>query len=225
MKPFGPIPVSQLKARATSMFDALEQGRPVLISRRGRIEAVIEPPTADLSGALSLYAIGGGPELPEITSSTFNNGATKSLLDDLALQQHPVLVTRDRRVYGTMRPATPVEIQDRGDVSDAELGEALNAELVDFRRRRPDATALEVAQHMDRFRSSVEAVDAETIHADVESTVDDLVGKLQELATSGISTTDTLTQLGLIDAAIDGLIESKAARTGLRGPSDGLAAS
>lgn len=106
---FGPIPVSRLKADAPQIFEALGQGRRVLVSRRGEVVAAIDPPDAIDTQVLAEYALPGRRNLDELSASEINRGSPSRAVADAAkgLARY---VTKDSRVYGMLRRVTGEEL-------------------------------------------------------------------------------------------------------------------
>ena len=101
----GPIPVSQLKAESSSVFEALEQNRRVLISKRGVVVAVINPPTVDRVHEVAAYSLPGATRT-ELTSSEINNSAS-GVINDVLFSKKPAYVTKKDRVFGFLEPYEP----------------------------------------------------------------------------------------------------------------------
>lgn len=135
---FGPIPVSRLKEENSAIFAALDQGRRVLVSRRGVVVAAIEPASVRTHTLqLANYALGDrGPE-DELTATEIGQGSPSAFIKR-AEEGHSCLLTRANKVYGVIGPARSDETLDRVQARERMLSE--------FERDHPDATPEEFAR-------------------------------------------------------------------------------
>lgn len=167
---FGPIPASQVKSESNQIFSALEQGRRVLISRYGKVVAVIDPPLAPRdSPMLAAYAVQGFDE-PELTATEIAQGAPSEHIRR-AEEGIASLVTRHNKVFGVLLPYS-----DEPSYSDPDEDELL---LVQFEQEHPNATPAEFATEVARLTAGDSvgipaAASVATLRPDLSSAVDDL---------------------------------------------------
>ena len=139
---FGPVPVSRLKAESNAIYDALSEGRRVLVSQHGRLAAVIDPRDLVPRDVLAEYAIGNRP-FPELKASIINQGSPSAFVND-AIAGSPSFVSKEKEMYGLLRGLTDdeklAEVPSRAEVSENEK------RLAKFLRTHPDATAQQVAE-------------------------------------------------------------------------------
>jgi antitoxin (DNA-binding transcriptional repressor) of toxin-antitoxin stability system len=168
---FGPVPASQVKSESNRIFDALEQGRRVLISRYGKVVAVIDPPSLARHGhMLAAYAVLGLGTPLELTATEIAQGAPGEHIRR-AEEGTPSLVTRNSKVYGVLLPHSGEPTK-----SDPDEEESL---LAQFEEAHPDATPAEFAAEVARLKAgdSAEAQIAgpvATLRPELSYTVDDL---------------------------------------------------
>jgi antitoxin (DNA-binding transcriptional repressor) of toxin-antitoxin stability system len=142
---FGPIPISRLKQESPGIFDALDAGRRVLVSRSGRVVAAIEPASVERHAlSLATFALPHAAEVVHELSATSIGQGSPSRAVHAAEAGQPSLVTRNNKVFGVMTaPAAPPTL---------ESVEASERVLADFERAHPDATPAEfaaLAAHLD----------------------------------------------------------------------------
>src|SRR5690349_9279210 len=100
---FGPVPVSQMKSESKRIFDALDAGRRVLISRHGQVVAAIDPPRlAQHEHTLAMFAIADPSGLRELSATTISQQSPALFVRE-AEQGTPSYVTRDHKVHGVLR--------------------------------------------------------------------------------------------------------------------------
>lgn len=135
---YGPIPVSRLKEEHSAIFSALDQGRRVLVSRRGVVVAAIEPASLRTHALqLAQYALGErGPE-DELTATEIGQGSPSAFIKR-AEEGHVSLLTRGNKVYGVLGPARLDETLDQVRTRESMLSE--------FERNHPEATPEEFAR-------------------------------------------------------------------------------
>ena len=135
---YGPVPVSRLKHESSSIFDALEAGRRVLISRSGKVVAAIEPASVERHALqLAGYAVTHpGADIDELSATSIGQGSPSRAVR-AAEEGRSTLVTRNNKVFGVMNaPHTALSL--------AEV-DASERALADFERTHPEATPAEFA--------------------------------------------------------------------------------
>lgn len=106
MNQIGPIPVSRLKDEAQRIFDALEDGAEVLISRHGNVVAAIEPASVPLhQRSLAAFAVGDSA-VAELSATQIGQGSPSEAVSR-ASQGEPILVTRNGKVLGVLGAPQP----------------------------------------------------------------------------------------------------------------------
>lgn len=108
---FGPVPVSRLKEEAGRVFEALNRNRKVLISRRGEVVAVIDPPDVRRHAReLALFAVPEpAAELPELSATLIAQGSPSEFVHR-AERGVRSCVTRNHKVYGFLRPVAEEDL-------------------------------------------------------------------------------------------------------------------
>lgn len=135
---YGPVPVSRLKEENAAIFAALDQGRRVLVSRRGVVVAAIEPASLRTHGLqLATYALSERSPEDELTATEIGQGSPASFVKR-AEQGRTCLLTRSNKVYGVLGPARSDETLDQVQARERMLAE--------FERDHPDATPEEFAR-------------------------------------------------------------------------------
>ncbi|QIK66840.1 hypothetical protein G7072_11245 [Nocardioides sp. HDW12B] len=135
---YGPIPISQFKAEAGRIFDALADGRRVLISRYGRVVAAISPASAPEHAPLMAdFAVDYADSLRELNASDIAQGSPSESIR-LAERGVTSLLTRNSKVFGVISGHTTGQA-----VEDPDQQEKL---LEKFEADHPDATPAEFAQ-------------------------------------------------------------------------------
>lgn len=172
---FGPVPVSRLKADAAGIYRALEQGRKVLVSRRGEVVAVVDPAEAVPTKLLVEYVLPGRRHLGELTATEINQGSPSRAV---ANASHGVrsYFSKDHRVYGVLREVTADELAEELP-SDEEVA-ARQRRIDDYLRNHPQAGASELAA---LSAAGGEAED-ETKRRELEQEVNDLAKTVDRLA-------------------------------------------
>lgn len=141
---FGPVPISRIKDENSRLFNALQEGRSVSISRHGRVVAIIEPASLERHAyELAEYALPEADnDILELTASEIGQGSPSEFIRN-AEAGRMSWVTRNNKVYGVLR-AVP-------SVDDAKLVDAREEALKQFERDHPDATAEEFADAVAQF--------------------------------------------------------------------------
>lgn len=178
---FGPLPVSRMKPESSLMFDALAEGRPVLISRWGQVVAVIHPSGALSDELLAGYVSGDLGELSELTAADINQRSPSRAVA-LALSGTPHYVTRDHRVYGLLRALNVGELAT--DLPTEEQVVERQSRLDEFLRATPGASladVIEFSEAMEREQMADTSSDADfaaptQLRAAGETTSDGIVG-------------------------------------------------
>jgi hypothetical protein len=158
-KPYGPVPVSRIKPEAKTIFEALAAGRPVHISRYGRVIAVIDPPASIPQELLAEYALGDHVGLPELTATEINQGAPAAAI--FAVAAHgPRYVTRERRVRGLLRGATDSDLAT-SEPSDEQLAER-ERRLAEYVETHPETDISALADYGDQIDQELGISQGET---------------------------------------------------------------
>ena len=139
---YGPVPVSRFKPESTEIFDALATGRRVLVSKHGRVVAVIDPPHAVPQEFLAAYAVPGDRVFAELTASDINQGSPSSAVAE-AVGGSPSFVTKDREVYGLLREITDDDLAGQLPTKEQIYERARRTD--EFLAENPDAGAEELA--------------------------------------------------------------------------------
>lgn len=135
---YGPVPVSRLKQESGRVFEALEGGRRVLISRHGSVVVAIEPASVTRHAiALAKYALSADEDRwMELTAKEISQGSPSEFIH-AAEDGKEIWVTRNNKVYGVLgaiKPEGSIHLVD-------EQEEALSK----FELENPDATPEEFA--------------------------------------------------------------------------------
>lgn len=125
---YGPVPVSRLNGEATSIFEALRDGRRVLVSRRDTVEVVFTPSTAIPDVFLGAYAL-GEHVLPQVSLRRVSRENPSALLDEL-LTGPPQLLIRNEAIEGVASAAAMVRGVGFASVEEAEAHAARTATLL-----------------------------------------------------------------------------------------------
>ncbi len=149
------LPVSALKANATTIFDTLAAGRTVYVSKRGEVVAAFRPFEAVPEGIAAAYA----SPLPaiELTARQLGREVPSAEVTEAA-EGLPSLVTKNGRIYGVLTPAIaprPATVPDR-DVAGARA-EAVRG----FQEEHPDASLDDVVEFITNWRAEP-GVEADT---------------------------------------------------------------
>ena len=134
------LPVSALKAEATSVFESLAAGRTVYVSRHGDIIAAFRP-IDDVPVAVAATYVVPGVATAELTARAIQQAAPSQAVKDAA-EGLPSLVTRDHDVYGVLTaasaPSAAAEVPDldaaasRSEAMRTYLGEHPGAPIEDI---------------------------------------------------------------------------------------------
>lgn len=136
---YGPVPVSRLKTEAGAVFQALQEGRRVFISRHGVVVAAIDPVSLNRHvRELARFAlpVEDDEALPQLTAREFQQGSLSDYVRR-AEEGSPSLVTRANKVYGVL--TSPGLIETVESVDEREKA------LASFERQHPDASAEDFA--------------------------------------------------------------------------------
>lgn len=144
---YGPIPMSRLKHEANAVYQALQEGRRVLISRHGAVVAAIDPVSLDRHvRELARFALPSeGDELPHLTARELMQGSPSDFVRR-AEEGSPSLVTRANKVYGVLTSDVPAE--------NAQSVDKREDALAYFERQHPDASAEDFAAESARLASA-----------------------------------------------------------------------
>ncbi len=149
---YGPVPISRLKQESVAIFQALAEGRRVLITKRGELVAAVDPPDPDDRDMLVAYATPGRETLSELTATEINQGSPSRAVK-AAIEGRPSYVTRGEKVYGFLRSVSPAELAEEGlSLSEIEERDRLVAEYL---AREPQTTTKELAAFTDEVTADL----------------------------------------------------------------------
>jgi hypothetical protein len=162
---FGPVPVSRLKGEIGNIYEALEHGRRVLVSRHGEVVAVIQPATAPhvklcYQAELAHFAVTGPRELSVLTATDFGQGSPSAFIRTAEIGIAS-LVSRENRIYGVL---TSLEDDSATTTESADFVDARERHLAQFERDHPDATADDFAREVAGWRPTGASAH-DTVHA------------------------------------------------------------
>lgn len=144
MNELGPVDMGRLKVESQRVFDALNEGRRVLVSRRGIVFCVIAPASdRRFDPLLADYARGEMGEIAELTSAAIVQGSAPQVLNAVHDSGRPALVTRRRRVIGV------IERTSDSDGREARAREQVERQLAQWERTNPDSTPDEFEKFSD----------------------------------------------------------------------------
>ncbi|MGJ7440974.1 tetratricopeptide repeat protein [Aquipuribacter sp. MA13-6] len=128
---YGPVPVSRLKDDVQDWFQALEDGRRVLVSRHGQVVAAIDPPSMPRhTHQLASFAL-REPSVKELSATDIGQRSPSEAVHR-AERGESILVTRGNKVFGVL--GAPVVEETLESVDAQEEG------LAAFEAENPDAT-------------------------------------------------------------------------------------
>ncbi len=143
----GPIPVSRLKEESARVFDALENGRVVLISRHSEVVAVIRPATDPIFDEDVLrFATNQPTAYRELTAGNISQDSPSSWVNAAHDEGVRSFVTRNGKVLGVLTGLVD---------SQAQVGEShaattfVEAQLAQFERANPAASIADVEKFTD----------------------------------------------------------------------------
>ena len=140
---YGPVPVSRLKQEQGSIFDALEAGRRVLLSRHGNVVAAIEPASAQRHARLLVqYALPGRGGVEVLNAADLSKGAPSKAIG-LAEAGGQVVVAKSGEAFGVLGPVGASSWA--ADVAEQEQA------LAAFELRNPDASPTDIAAFAERL--------------------------------------------------------------------------
>lgn len=141
---YGPVALSQWKAQRPKIFQALKQGRRVLVAHQGEVVAVFEPATETPLDVFALYALPQIDTSPfEITATIMNQQKpTPKFWLDRAQSGEPSLVTSRGKLYGTLRALTSEELKQ--DLS-VDVYRQRDKVVANFLAKHPNTTPEELA--------------------------------------------------------------------------------
>ena len=123
----------------------------MLISRYGKVVAVIEPASLSLDqGVLAAHAAPGLPAMPELTATEIGQDGPAERIR-AAEAGAVTLVTKNQKVYGVMRPPS---VEPEAALTDPDLAERM---LARFEHDHPQATAAELADESERLHEALSA--------------------------------------------------------------------
>ncbi len=147
---FGPVPASQVKKESSRIFDALGEGRRVLISRYGKVIAAIDPVTHPLyEHVLAAYAMPGFADTHELTATDISQDGPAERIR-AAEDGIPSLVTKNQKAYGMLQRFDG-DGESMAAASDPDVREEL---LARFEQGHPDATPAEFAAEVERLAAA-----------------------------------------------------------------------
>lgn len=146
---YGPVAVSRMKDESKAIFEALEHGRRVPISRRGIVVAAIEPAEVDRFGAeLAAFAVAGAATLPELSATQLSQGSPGEFVR-LAESGTRSYVTRNNKVYGVL--VSQAESRAARPWETVEFYREREAELTAYEQAHPQVTADELLAETERL--------------------------------------------------------------------------
>lgn len=141
------LPVSALKKEAGRVFDALESGRTVYVSKYGEVVAAFRPDVpADVRAA---YALPHEMTPNELTARDMQRGVPTVAVNDAAAGLLSLL-TRDHKVYGMLVPAAAPVAPAAEDI-DLAAAEATSEAMNTYLRANPDASIDEITSYRDEL--------------------------------------------------------------------------
>lgn len=163
------LPVSALQDQASTVFEALDDGRTVYVSNRGKVVAAFRPYVSVPAAVAALYT---SPNLdqPAVTSRDLRRGVKSSVVAEAAAGL-PSLLFKDGRIHGVLTAAStpePTEIPNPDAVG-------AKAEVMrQYREEHPDATIDEVLAYSDSLDTEI----ADAVVPDWEFESDTLLERL-----------------------------------------------
>ncbi|MEO7754258.1 MAG: hypothetical protein ABIS35_12680 [Terracoccus sp.] len=155
---YGPVPVSRLKSERVNVLTALEGGRNVLLSRHGRVVAMLTPLEAHHDGLVRSLFTAGRPSVPVLTMTQIESGSPSAAVRRAEEGSDTLLADLKRnRVYGVLT-AKPEPI------SDAEASVRADR-IAQFLADDPEASADDLADFSEEL--DAEARTARRAHAEV----------------------------------------------------------
>jgi len=178
MDAYGPVPVSRLKAETSAVYAALEAHRSVLISRHGRVVAVIEPASIDDHAVwLARYALAGSQHDGEVRPTELAQGSVSELIR-LAEVGTASYVTRDNKVYGRL---CSIEGRNSPPMPSLEEVVATEASLARFEAEHPEATLEDFLAAQDSQAGTFLSRPGDRAN-DIEALISDLVRQIRHIA-------------------------------------------
>ena len=148
---YGPVSVSRWKTEQPHIYDALAQGRRVLVAQRGKVVAAFVPAEELPVDVLALYALPQIETKPfEITATVMNQQRpAPGYWLKRAMADEPSLVTSSGKLYGMLRSISADELEPDGPshTTAIEHGDAIDEFLADH----PDATPHDLAMFTARL--------------------------------------------------------------------------
>lgn len=156
--------MSELPQVCEDLFTALEAGRRVLISRYGRVVALVEPYSRVNLELLANYSIPVDPPFGEISAKTIRAGNPSGFIAKVVSRAQPFYVTRNRVVYGVMMPDPAGEVDDgRLDLESSQfVADSVRQHL----RDHPGAGPAEVAEYTEALETELSALRRRSATAD-----------------------------------------------------------
>lgn len=157
---YGPVPISRLKGEVAKIFEALEHGRRVLVSRHGEVVAVIQPAATSESkrryrDELIRFAVSGAKGLSVLTATDFGQGSPSAFIR-AAQDGSASLVSRDNRVVGVL---TQVTADQPAITESADSVDARERYLAEYERTHPEATAEDFAREVANWQPQLGELD------------------------------------------------------------------
>jgi antitoxin (DNA-binding transcriptional repressor) of toxin-antitoxin stability system len=156
------LPVSTLKANASTVFDSLAAGRTVYVAKRGEVVAAFRPYEAVPEGVAAVYASPAAVSAIELTARQLGREVPSTEVSEAA-NGLASLVTKNGRIYGVLTSATtppPVTVPD------PEAAGALAEAVRSFQEEHPDASLDEVVEMMANWSPSSAATVTDSPYAE-----------------------------------------------------------
>ena len=154
---FGPVPIARFKPDSGSMFTALEEGRRVLLSKRGRVIARIEPHTQLRPGLAALYATPGEQLLRDLTATRINQGSPSKLINEAVECGVPCFVSNQRVLYGVLHGVTDAQVAQ--DTPSRSQSDEIQRRIDAFLTAHPDVDAERLAAETEAIERAVMATE------------------------------------------------------------------
>ncbi len=154
---YGPVPVSRLKSERVNVLSALEGGRSVLLSRHGRVVALLKPLEPHHDGLVRSLFTTGRQSVPVLTMTQIESGSPSAAVRRAEEGSDTLVADLKRnRVYGVLT-AKPEPLSD-------DEASARADRIAQFLADDPEATADDLAD----FSEELDAEARTTLRARAE---------------------------------------------------------